>query len=145
MSNVRTHSLRSGAERSRNHFLSRFPHRLFRANQQGSVRELTHFELSLAQIIQSHPGLSMFSFRYFSDAVFRQKQYPCALSQMDQGEVRMMPEIPTTTNCEPDQATPIRTSKVLECWAVQVRPSGEVRMVPLVPMTTNFEPDQATP
>src|SRR6266487_1946583 len=46
MANIRTHSLRSGAERSRNHFLSRFPHRLFRANQQGSVRELTHSPLT---------------------------------------------------------------------------------------------------
>ena len=68
-----------------------------------------------------------------------------ALSQMDQDEVRMVPEFPTTTNCEPDQATPIRTSEVLECWAVQVRPSGEVRMVPESPTATNCEPDQATP
>src|SRR2546423_899043 len=128
MSNIRAHSLRSGAERSRNHFISLFPYRLFRANQQGSVRELTHFELSLVQIIQSHPGLSMFSFRYFPDAVFRQKQYPCALSQMDQGEVRMVPEDPTTTNCESDQATPLRCCEVIECWAVQVRPAGEVRI-----------------
>jgi len=49
---------------------------------------------------------------------------------MDQGEVRMRPEDPTATNCDPAQMTPKRGNEKLEPWDVQVCPSGEVRMMP---------------
>lgn len=52
-------------------------------------------------------------------AVFDVKQCFCALSPIDQGEVRMVPPSPTATNCEPDQATPSSQFEVPEVWAVQ--------------------------
>jgi len=66
-----------------------------------------------------------------------------------------LPELPTATNCVPDQTTLLRNQLVpkgilLKSCAVHVIPSGDVRMTPLnklwlIPTATNFVPDQTTP
>lgn len=64
---------------------------------------------------------------------------------MAYGEMRIVPDFPTATNCVPDQAIPWSELVVPDVLLVQFMPSGEVRIVPDSPAATNCVPDQAIP